>query len=232
MAATSSPTSSDAELPSGSGWSVRPEGSIFSTATSVASSWPSSVAFRLVPSSNRTVIADAPSTTWEAVMMWPSSSIDEAGAGRRGLRRRVAERRHRPAGVGRGGGARRGDVHHAGRRARVQGLGVEAAGVRAARPGRRRAGRRSSSAGRRRRARPPPRARRRSRRRRAARSPPGARRAARARATVAASGTAAAAHDRPARPPCPRRPGAARHRPPRGGLRSGRLRPERRRGER
>src|SRR4051812_11953374 len=44
------------------------------TATSVASSLPSSLAVRVVPSWKVTVIEDAPSTTWAAVAMLPSLS--------------------------------------------------------------------------------------------------------------------------------------------------------------
>ena len=74
MAATGAPTPTDAELPSASGCSVRPEGSTVMTATSVASSWPSTVALRVVPSWNFTVTDVAPSTTWAAVTMWPLPS--------------------------------------------------------------------------------------------------------------------------------------------------------------
>jgi hypothetical protein len=65
---------SDAELPSASGRSVRPEGSTDRTATSVALSVPSTVAFRVVPSWKVTVTEDAPSTTCAAVTMWPLPS--------------------------------------------------------------------------------------------------------------------------------------------------------------
>ena len=57
-----------------SGCSVIPDGSILMTATSVASSWPSTVALRVVPSWNLTVIECAPFTTCAAVTMWPSLS--------------------------------------------------------------------------------------------------------------------------------------------------------------
>ena len=41
----------------------------------MASSWPSSFAVRVTPSSNVIVIEDAPSTTCDAVTMWPSLSM-------------------------------------------------------------------------------------------------------------------------------------------------------------
>jgi hypothetical protein len=74
IAASWSPTPSAAELPSASGCSVSPEGSTDRTATSVALSLPRSLAVRVVPSWNLTVIEDAPSTTWAAVTMWPLAS--------------------------------------------------------------------------------------------------------------------------------------------------------------
>ena len=74
MAATWSPMESDAELPSASGCRVRPDGSTERTATSVASSVPSTLAVRVVPSWNFTLIEEAPSTTWAAVTMWPLPS--------------------------------------------------------------------------------------------------------------------------------------------------------------
>src|SRR2546421_23502 len=74
ITASPSPTDSDLELPSVSGWRVRPEGSTFSRAMSDDWSWPSTLAVRVVPSWNVTVIEDAPATTWAAVRMrpWPS----------------------------------------------------------------------------------------------------------------------------------------------------------------
>ena len=67
------------------------------TATSVASSLPSTVAVRVVPSSNLTVIEVAPSTTWAAVTMWPCLVDDEARAGggdwEAAARRRTATRK-------------------------------------------------------------------------------------------------------------------------------------------
>ena len=52
-----------------------PDASIFSSATSVASSLLTSVAGCVVPSSKVTVIEDAPSTTCAAVTMFPLLSI-------------------------------------------------------------------------------------------------------------------------------------------------------------
>src|SRR3954463_8208032 len=74
MAATWSPMASEAELPSASGCRVRPDGSTERTATSVASSVPSTLAVRVVPSWNFTLIEEAPSTTCAAVTMWPFPS--------------------------------------------------------------------------------------------------------------------------------------------------------------
>ena len=71
MASTHSPTASWRVLPSGS--VGKPLASILSTATSVLSSWPSTLALNSRRSVNLTVTSSAPRTTWALVRIRPSA---------------------------------------------------------------------------------------------------------------------------------------------------------------
>ena len=71
MAKTRCPTFNCVELPKTTGNSDAGGASIFSTATSVAGSWPTSRASYVLPSNKVTWIWRAPSTTWKLVRMCP-----------------------------------------------------------------------------------------------------------------------------------------------------------------
>jgi len=77
IATTLWPGCTDDELPSASGWSSEAGRSTWITAVSVDLSLPTSVAFAVEPSSNRTLIESAPLTTCSAVRMSPFVSISK-----------------------------------------------------------------------------------------------------------------------------------------------------------
>ena len=75
MATTGSPTWIRSELPSTSGVSARERASIFSTATSLDGSTPTTLAFMLSLFEKLTWTDFVPATTCSFVMMWPALSI-------------------------------------------------------------------------------------------------------------------------------------------------------------
>src|SRR3954468_14411496 len=77
IATTLWPGCTDDELPSASGWSCEAGRSTWITAVSVDLSLPTSVAFAVEPSWNRTLIESAPLTTCSAVRMLPFVSISK-----------------------------------------------------------------------------------------------------------------------------------------------------------
>ena len=75
IATTGSPTSTEVDVPSASGRRASADSVTFSSAVSVESSLPTTVAWTRSSFEKDTNTGPAPSTTWALVRMWPSLSI-------------------------------------------------------------------------------------------------------------------------------------------------------------